>query len=567
MVIIRFLLLLLIVPLVLCADAPKLTVELDQSQYFEANKPVKVSILISHEKGQQIDEKSFTLKGKPLTVERVQEVPLGPKDLISSFKFELPGSPKGLHLLDEVTVKVGGKVLRSVPMSYEVVNPRPQAAPPVPVAPAAAQAVPQAPAAPVQASLKLEQKTDVPDPFYPGKRGTFLYRYVYSGDIEMSKEDLPLMKAEGFLKIGEEEIKDFAENGKSVREIKQTIQALSPGEFSFEKAVIEGKGYSEDGSGRRSYQAEALHAETSPVKIIVKAIPVQNKPASFTGAVGKYTFQTGLQTPKDMHVGDKMLLNITIKGPADTLANVQIPDLCCQPGMSGLFKLSDLPPVSEVKGNEKRFTVEMRPLTSTIKEIPALEFAFFDPEKQDFSIVKSDPIPITVREVEAKVEQSAAEQVKKDYPPPSTKPQALEIGTVAPLTAVDLHNLWFGTWWVLWILPVGAALVFLQWQMKKKAMEADRAVKTKTSNDLFNEALQSPSESSAFYQKMSDALILRLVERGEIDSSNVTPDQLPDSGAAGDVRHLLSKWEKQRFANQGAPLDVQEVKKLFKELS
>lgn len=548
----------------------KVTADIDQSQTLQENVPIKGTIMVTHSPSDKIDESSFTLKNKKLNATHVQDVPLGNTEVISIYSFELPGQNKGLQMLDEVTVKVGSYKYSSVASTYEIGVGRTQTQ--VPVMPDTRSA---APAAPVQAapapsastkpaSLRLEQQVDAPDPFYPGKRATLIYRYIYSGDIELSKEFLPLMKADGFLKIGEEEIKDFEQGGFSIRQITQIIQATKPGTFSFEPAVVEGKAYTVESSGRRSYNPVQLHAETTPIKIEVKPLPMQNKPQSFTGAVGKYTFQVKLNSSKEMNVGDKLSLNIAISGPADTLANVQLPDLCCVPGMSGLFKLSDLPPSSVIKDNVKQFTVEMRPLSANAREIPSLEFSYFDTDTQQFKTLKSEPIPIIVREIPTA--ESPPIEAKEEPAPKPVVPKAIEIGANYRLTEDDLSNQLFGNWSVFWLIPFGIGLILFERNLKQKLANRKQQVKPITSEAIFNEAMAAKPDSPLFYQKINQAFMLMLVEKGEIASVDLPPESLSDSGASGEVKKYLNSLEEERFSGKGKNVDANEAKQLFKKL-
>lgn len=544
----------------------KLTADIDQSQYFTENVPIKVTIMVTHSPAEKVDENSFTLKNVKLTVEHVQDVPVGSTEVISIYKFELPGKPKGLHVLDEISAKVGTTKYTTVASTFEVGGGR--APPPinqaVPAAPAySPRAAQQAPTKP--ASLRLEQQVEAPDPFYPGKRGRLIYRYIYSGDIELSKESLPLMKADNFLKIGEEEVKDFEQDGFSIREISQIIQATKPGTFSYEGAVVEGRAYSVDSSGRRSYEPTSLHAETAPLKIEVKPLPSKDKPPSFTGAVGKYTFQVRLDSPKEVSVGDKLNVVISIGGPQDTLANVLLPELCCLPGMSGLFKLSDLPPSSVIKDSVKQFSVEMRPLSANVREIPSLEFSYFDPESQQFKTLRSEPIPIIVREIPVS-EPKPVSVPRDETPPKPIPPNAIEIGANYPLTESDLNNRLFGGWSVYWLIPFGVALTLFQISWRKTLLNRKEEIKPVTSADIFKEAMAEKPDSPGFYQKINRAFMLRLAERGDISSADTTPDQLPENGVAGEVKQYLLALEADRFSGRGKRIDGKQATALFEKL-
>ena len=50
-----------------------------------------------------------------------------------------------------------------------------------------------------------------------------------------------------------------------------------------------------------------------------------------------------------------------------------------------------------VEGRSKVFTQSIRALSETVREIPPIEFAFFNPAKGEYETVRSAPIAITVK--------------------------------------------------------------------------------------------------------------------------------------------------------------------------
>ncbi len=373
----------------------QVSANVNEYQTLAPNLPFKVTVMVTHNAKDAVDEKSFKLDAKPLVVEKVQDQLIGTGEVISIYQFQMAGTTQGLHLLPIVSVKVGKNTYQSIQTTY-VVNANapaqpalPAAAPPPPSptptpAPAQPAGQPAQPAAVQLANaptLALEQAIEGPQPLYPGSRARFIYRYVFSGEIQTTKEVLPLLDAEGFLKVGKAEQTEYNRGDKSIYEVSQIVQAIKPGDYKFGPAIVEAKAKIPTNLyGGYQYASNTLHAETPPIAVSVQPFPTQSKPASFTGAVGKYDFQVKLLSPQEVIIGDKIKLEVDITGQdSSVMENIQLPDLCCQPGMSGLFLLSDLPPVGTVSGNTKRFEVEMRPLSTAAKEIPSLEFSYFDP--------------------------------------------------------------------------------------------------------------------------------------------------------------------------------------------
>jgi hypothetical protein len=293
--------------------------------------------------------------------------------------------------------------------------------------------------------LKLTLHVDAPQPFYPGQRGWITYRYFYRGDIALTKEELPLLEPESFLKIGDKRIQESTKGSMSIREISQQIQAEKPGEFSFPPSIVEGYAYEEDPIlKRRTYLQPKLHAETEAVSLEVTPFPSEDRPRDFQGALGQFNFSAKLLTPSQALIDDKMQLLLEISGK-DGLWTVQLPSLEI---LKGLFRQGDLPPIGKVEGDTKQFVIEIYPLSTAITEIPSLTFSFFDPNKKQYVEQQSKPIPIRVMErvSEKSLQQKPSIQnspLEEISPMPETMPSEVALPEIAPLklfSFVELHG-------------------------------------------------------------------------------------------------------------------------------
>jgi hypothetical protein len=123
---------------------------------------------------------------------------------------------------------------------------------------------------------------------------------------------------------------------------------------------------------------------------------------------------------------------------------------------------------------------------------------------------------------------------------------------------------------VLLIVPFGIALIFLQWHIKNFLERQSKKVFVKTSEDLFREAMQQPPGTPEFFNLIQKAFLLRLVERGDIPSANISPDYLPVEYAPGKVRALMREIEEMRFARVGGAAFNEEfaakIRRLFNEI-
>lgn len=563
--------------------------EIDGQRAFE-NRLLPGTLTITHDSNQKVDPASVLLENKPLKVELLRVVPLPPgTGELTLYSFEIPAKPKGLYLLPSISVVVGGKRYSTIGSSYQVAAESSFGG---------GQGI-SAPQPTQPASLKLEAWVDGLTSLYPGQRTRLVYRILFTGDIELTSETLPLLDATGFEKIGDFQVDQSMQGNVNIQQIVQEVQALKPGIFSFPASRIEGFAYTESATKQRSYIKPKLVAVAPALSLTVMPFPSKGRPVSFKGAVGEYTITTTLLSSPNAYVDDKMQLSIQVTGLGD-LRTVSMPDIS---NFRPFFRLGDLPTVGQVQGNIKSFLVEISPLSTAVQEVPGVELTVFNPLIGVYTTVKSEPIPITVKSRPTQLPPETSTTpipltppaaVTPVLPPPSNPPpaaqahpptpptppahpeektplsvHAIEIQTIEPLTPHSLYSLPFGTWSVFWLIPIGIALLIAQWVFKGYLERRRGHVREQKSGDLWKEAWRAPKDSPERYRLMNDAFLKRLVERGEINSEKISPEQLSKTGTPGRVRELLAALEAQRFSGQtGASADLlfEKAQQLFQEL-
>lgn len=498
------------------------------------NQPIEGFISVTHDKQFKVDEQSFTINGQPLKVTFDKEVSFSPSSplSISIYKFQVPGMARGLQILPEISVKVNGKIYKSPPISFQVQGLEKQIAT-------------------MQPSLKLET-IGGENALYPGSRTQVGYRYIYNTNIELTAEYLPLLDVKNFRKIGDKDIKDVQEGIVTIHTILQNVEAIEPGTFTYGPSVVEGNAYQERG-GKKIYLQPKLVAEAPIVTLTVKDFPAEGKPASFNGAVGQFTFKVAMETANQVRLGDKIELRLDISGSGQ-LENVKSPDLCCQPGFSGLFKTSDLPPAGKITGNTKTFQVEIYPLSVAIDSVPPIEFSYFNPAKEKYESIISPGIPITIL---------PAPQQQKEEPLAVSETAIQPIQGVFPLKSSDLHDRFMGTYWVLGLIPAGLIAIFFQYALIHDKEKQKNEKKLTSSKDLFQQAIAETDER-AFFANLQSSFQLLLFEKGFIQNSSIAIEDLPDQFEQ--IKLLFAD----RFSNK-PKLDrmavIKQAEALFKQYS
>jgi len=128
--------------------------------------------------------------------------------------------------------------------------------------------------------------------------------------------------------------------------------------------------------------------------ITVKAVPTENRPRLFNGAVGRYDF-AATASPTDVRVREPIDLTLTISGRG-VLDRVGPPPLAQMEELTSGFRVPETSIAGSIQGDRKQFTVKIAAKHADVDEIPAIPFVYFDPQSEEYVTRWSDPIPIEV---------------------------------------------------------------------------------------------------------------------------------------------------------------------------
>jgi hypothetical protein len=503
------------------------------------NTPFTITIQVTHDAGEKIDNDSFLINGKKITPKFINEIKISPSSPleIATYEYEMPGLPRGLQTLPTITVLIGSTKVSSIPSGFEVQSKSPGVS---------ASAPPKGAYTPTTTPfIKLQEIFTASPPVYPGQIFYLGYRYLYNANVDLSEEKLPLLETTQLKKIGDKIIENGDEGGVSVSQIVQKFQAVDPQTIIFPPSKVAGYAYSIDQAGKKYYKEPVLSSGIDALKLEVSPFPSSDKPPSFNGTLGEdYTFSAKLMGGEGtIHPGDKIQLLLTVSGKGD-LEQVKPPELCCQPGYSGNFKASDLPPVVTMNQGEKNFLVDFIVQNDHVSSLPPIEFSFFNPETRSYTTLKSKEIPLTVASLLKPVAPPA-------YSPPElvTSPAAQENPVAYSFTLPLSIGL---------ILAAGLAflLFVLQYSSaKKKGVEKKSALPK--SRELLIDASSHLENETLFYPLVSRALRQALVEKGIILNPQEPLEKIPE----GPYKTLLVKIEQERFANQGTTVVADDVLK------
>lgn len=231
---------------------------------------------------------------------------------------------------------------------------------------------------------------------------------LYAAGLSLKDIQPPALSAEGFTVENYEEPRQSQEiiNGILYHtvEFKTRIFATRTGELKIGPALLECSLLVKNDQGTPSptfdslfrddffgdffgmYKSYPLKLKAEEVAIAVLALPEENKPAEFTGAVGDFTL-TATVEPRNIRPGDPVTLKTRVGGYGN-IHSVAFPKLENEEG------LKVYPPQIKDEGNKRNFEQIILIQRDNIKEIPKVHFTFFNPTLQKYQRTAIGPFPV-----------------------------------------------------------------------------------------------------------------------------------------------------------------------------
>ncbi len=232
---------------------------------------------------------------------------------------------------------------------------------------------------------------------------------LYVNDADLRDISFPAITGDGFMALGFAQPKRYQENvGGVVFQVIEFLTGVVPtrdgdvvlGPSIIEAAIPVKMEQVDDPSGVfgndffrgffGGYQKRGVRVSAEPFVLNVRALPEVGRPSFFSGAIGQFDVAVEV-SPKEVKAGDPVTVRMTVKGGGD-LKNAQIP-----PYKPDGFKAYD----PQIKNNEDGslvFEQVLIPSGSTLKEVPAISFNYFDPSKGQYETVLRGPFSIKVED-------------------------------------------------------------------------------------------------------------------------------------------------------------------------
>ncbi len=216
-----------------------------------------------------------------------------------------------------------------------------------------------------------------------------------------------------------------------------------------------------------TYAARPATINSEAIHLHVLALPQANKPQDFTGAIGQFDFQASA-APAQVKAGDPLTLKMDIKGSGN-FKSFKMPVFQAEGFKTYEPKIKDT-------GDEKTAEEVIIPTAPGTKEVPALNFSYFDTSLNDYKTLTQGPFPITVSAPNPDQDFKAVGFADMSKEPAVLAANTLSLGKIFKdflhLIKKLLGMVWF--WTVLGVAVAGATAYFI-WKAFQERLENDPA--------------------------------------------------------------------------------------------
>ncbi|MFI3248446.1 MAG: BatD family protein [Rikenellaceae bacterium] len=149
------------------------------------------------------------------------------------------------------------------------------------------------------------------------------------------------------------------------------------------------------GRGRDFYNVNR-HLETPPTTIDVKKLP-SGSPASFSGAVGKYSIEMIPMTSTTFEANSAVTLKLRVAGTGN-LSFIQAPKLEL-PNSFEQYNVKTTESIRNSSGGATGYKEFEYPFIARAEgnyTIPAIEFSYFDPSTNAYTVLNTNPFSVTI---------------------------------------------------------------------------------------------------------------------------------------------------------------------------
>ncbi len=281
------------------------------------------------------------------------------------------------------------------------------------------------------------------------------------------------------------------------------------------------------GGTRQATRTAVLDAYGEGEPIVIRPLPLDGQPASFTNAVGDFRFFVNA-TPRSLAVGETCRLTMEVRG----VGNLEFIEWPAFSELDANFRVFDKN--EEKEDTYRRLVWDVAPLNDRVDEIPSLAFSAFNPDTGEYVELVSPAIELDVEPGGGggltDLEPSQAilhdlETIRETLPEPRPEP--------------------WPTWW-LWA-PAVLALIGTElftrraaWRRSNPAEIARRGARRKFENEL-SEAGDAGAAAGAFARFLAARFNGPPAGMSAREAAGILRER--DAALADELVRVVSGWE------------------------
>ncbi|MBS3739094.1 BatD family protein [Mesohalobacter halotolerans] len=288
--------------------------------------------------------------------------------------------------------------------------------------------------------------------------------------------------------------------------------------------------------GRRLYETVEKTYSAQTRTIDVQALPQANKPASFTGAVGKFDFEVNVDKNK-LKAMESLQAEVKLSGEGN-MSLFELPPLKA-PNNTEIFEPEKQDNIrTTVNGmvGSKRNIYTLVPQQAGKQVIPSLEFSYFDPTQKRYITLNSNSISIEVEPNTSLTNSTSnSDTTGSNYSfikPPDAQFTFIKLDTT--LRPINQKRFFKSTaFWTISLITLALFpffIVFKKVQNREGLSESDRNRKkaNKLAKKFLSEAKSHLNDSNAFYLSLEKALHNYLKAKLRITTSEMSKEKIEE---------------------------------------
>lgn len=301
---------------------------------------------------------------------------------------------------------------------------------------------------------------------------------------------------------------------------------------------------------------------SEPLKITVKPLPAEGRPADFSGAVGRFNLESSLDKDQ-VTANEAFSLKIRISGTGN-IKMLPVPEIA----FPGEFEVYDPKVEQRVnrKGNSisgsKEFEYVMIPRRGGEFRIPSFSFSYFDPDAGEYKTLKTSEYNLSVAAgddstavVPAGLSRRNIEYIGKDIR--FIKPAVQGFHRIG---SYFYRSFWFVFLLIVGILALGGASLYRQ-RMNRiteniayaRSLKAQKIAKQRLSRAR---KLMTEKKQTEFYAELSQALLGFVADKLNLPAAGLMTDDVKakleersvDASVISEMLDCLGTCDFHRFA-------------------